>query len=207
MLAHDDHVVVARQLRIVAHIVHRDVVEGDAVLVQPEPQPALVLRVGPGVHDRDAWNPGLVGRDIELRARAVGGEAVLGARHIEDRAEIDLRVVLLPDHEGPGVEGTVVVGEVGLGRVDHEVVVREAEGGQGVVGVVVDEVGAAAASFGPARDRHGLDERHLGVEDGGVFNPHRLRVEERADRPPDVVVGTRVVRVVVLLVEEHVGPA
>ena len=97
MLAHDDHVVVARQLRVVAHFVHRDVVEGDAVLVQPEPEPAFVLRVGPGVHDRDARDPGLVKGDVEFRARAVGGEAVLRARQIEDRAEIDLRVVLLTD--------------------------------------------------------------------------------------------------------------
>ena len=157
------------------------------------------------MEDGDARGAGRVGGDLEVRAGAVGGEAVLGAGGLQDRAQVDRGVVFLADDEGARVELAVVVGEVGLGRVDDQVVMREAECRERVVGVVVDQVGAAAASLDPAGHLDRLHQGHLGVQDRRVLDADRLRVEERADRPADVVVGARVVGVVVLLVEEHVG--
>ena len=82
--AEDDDVVAVGQAGLVAHVVHGDVVVGDAVLVEGEPDPALVLRGLPRVHDGDARRGDRMGRHGGRAGGTVGDEAELGRGRLED---------------------------------------------------------------------------------------------------------------------------
>ena len=66
-----------------------DVVVGDLGLVEGDAEPALVLRVGPGVDERDARRSQFVrGRPWEPRAAAYDGDPEAGGGALERLREV-----------------------------------------------------------------------------------------------------------------------
>ena len=206
----EDDVVLVAELGVVAEDVDRDVIVGDAALVEGDPDPAFGLGVLPGVDERDARHDELVRREVGEGGHGEDGQAVGLAGGVERPLEV-ARILAGLDDERPGPELLPQDLEVLFGRVDLELLLLEAERGQGVVGVVVDEIGldrALAQPGDPAgRGDLAFDERHGRVEDGDVVDADGLDVVERPERPADVVVRPGVVDVEVLAVEHHVGHA
>src|ERR1019366_1183904 len=178
-----------------------ELIEGHAV-------PAFVLRTGPGVYESDARRSQFVHGDAGDGRRGVSHDAERASLRVQPRPQIG-RVAFGADDEGAGIEVAVVGFEAVFGGEHFHVFEFETEGGQDVVGVVIDQVGGGR---GGARDSArrfgvGIEQRHGRLKDGGVGDTRGDGVHQRTHRPAGVVVWRRVADVVVLRVEQHVGHA
>ena len=130
-------------------------------------------------------------RAVALQTRAQVGGIALGA-----------------DYPRAGVEVAALGLEGFFGGQHFHVFQFETESGQRVVGVGVDQVdGGGAAGDAAGRFGVGGHQRHGRLQDGGFGDPHGGDVVQRAQRPAGIVIRRRIVDVVVLRVEQHVGAA
>ena len=206
--AHDDHVPAVLEVGDFTGFVHGDVVVGNLVFVQPDPDPALLLGTAPGVHHCHPGGFHRVLRHIGRGVYAMGHKTELIGRSLEKLAKV-FRVPLCRENEAAGVEGPAAGLEGLFGGVDRELGVGETEGGQVRLSGVVDDVGhgpSVTSHRGRRQDPAG-HQLHPGIQDGGVLHPVGGDVEKGTQCPTYVVVRRGVGRIVVLDVQEHVSHA
>src|SRR5271169_1808144 len=110
------------------------------------------------------------------------------------------------NEEGAGFELDAVGFERIFGGFHGNVGETEAECGESIVGVVLDEEDFALAldSAGGSDPAHFL---HGGAENGEIGDAGGFYVAQRADSPAGVVIGAGIARAVKLGVEDHIGKA
>ena len=175
--------VLGREIGVLRHVLRADVVVGYGDLVEGEAPPAFVLRIDPGVEQRDAG--GLGGVRLHRRRR--------GERHgLEPEVGDCLAEVLGADAAANDERATVELLALSLERLfgNVELGVLEAipQRRERRVCVVIDGEEAARAGDAAGSRQFALDELERGLEHLRVRDANDLDVEELPERPPRVVV-------------------
>ncbi len=184
----------------VAEFLVGEVGVGDAVVVEGGADPAFILGALPGVDVADAGDGEGVGFDGD-GGGGVGGEAELFDGRLEGGGGG-------AEDEGAGAEvmTALVAGEVEVlfGGFHFGVGVLEAEGGEGVVGVVFDDEDVSGAGDDAGDGDVGGDGGKGAGEEGFVLDFADGDVAHEGHGPAGVVVGEGVGGGIVLEGEVHV---
>ena len=155
----EDDVVLGREVGVLRDILRADVVVGHGDLVERQAPPAFVLRVDPGVQQRDARGLGGVRLHRRRRGERHGLEPEVGDGLAEIRG-----ADAAADDERPAVELLSLGLERLLGDVDLRVLEAIAQRRERRVGVVVDGEEAARAADAASGRQLALDELERRVE-------------------------------------------
>jgi hypothetical protein len=182
----------------------------DAVLVESDAQPAFRLRREPRVHDGDA-------RRGDRHASATDGiaatptavkpnSAAASSSRRRQFRRVSAEVRMMND---PALKRRPAASKAAASRMHPQVGVPEAERGEVVVGVVVDDECARTGGVLDSRRSPAPDPAPAasGIENGNVLDALRLTLNRGPCVQPTSSYGRRILGIVVLPVEQDVGGA